>query len=154
YLKPSIWLGFIFLLLHYPIYLQKSTKLSTSTKLSVVIITYNEIEYIEECIDSVIFAHEIIVVDSYSNDVTWEYLQSRPEVKAQHNDSENFSNLKSYALTKTKYDWKYFFDDYERVTPKLQKEIIQTINDHYSFDAYWNYRSFMFKNQRLYFSGW
>lgn len=119
-----------------------------------VIITYNEIEYIKECIDSVIFADEIIVVDSFSNDGTWEYLQGRPEVTAQQHPFENFTKQKSYALSQTTNDWIYFFDADERVTPRLQKEIIQTINDPNSCDAYWNYRSFMFQNERLYFSGW
>ncbi|MEP4946774.1 MAG: glycosyltransferase, partial [Flavobacteriaceae bacterium] len=44
-------------------------------KISALIITYNEIGYIEKCIDSISFADEIIVVDSYSNDGTFEYLQ-------------------------------------------------------------------------------
>ncbi len=128
--------------------------MSTRAKLSVVIITYNEIEYIEDCINSVLFSDEIIVVDSFSRDGTWEYLKSRPEVTAYQNAFENFTKQKSYALSKATHNWIYFFDADERVTPKLQAEIIKTINNPNSHDAYWNYRSFMFKNKRLYFSGW
>ena len=44
-------------------------------KLSVIIVTWNSEEYIEKCITSVIestrtIAHEIIIVDNYSNDTT------------------------------------------------------------------------------------
>ncbi len=123
-------------------------------KLSVVIITFNEIDYISDCIESILFADEIIVVDSFSTDGTWEYLLSHPKIKAIQHPFENFTRQKSFALEQASHDWIYFLDADERVTPALQKEIIETINNKNAADAYWNYRSFMFKNSRLYFSGW
>ena len=45
-------------------------------KISAVVIAFNEIGYIEKCIQSVEFADEIIVVDSYSTDGTYEYLRA------------------------------------------------------------------------------
>jgi len=133
--------GFYFFIAVLPNIFAKSTKLSTSTKLSAVIITYNEIEYIEECLNSVLFADQIIVVDSFSDDGTWEYLKSKPKVTAIQHPFENFTKQKSFALSQATNDWVYFFDADERVTPALQKEIIATINNPNSFDAYWNYRS-------------
>lgn len=53
---------------------------TTKNKLTALIITYNEIGYIERCIDSVRFADEIIVVDSYSTDGTYEFLKNDPDV--------------------------------------------------------------------------
>ena len=50
-------------------------------KLSALIITYNEMGYIERCIESVSFADEIVVVDSFSTDGTFEYLQNHPKVR-------------------------------------------------------------------------
>lgn len=123
-------------------------------KLSVVIITFNEIDYISDCIESILFADEIIVVDSFSTDGTWEYLLSHPKIKAIQHPFENFTRQKTFALKQASHDWIYFLDADERVTPALQKEIIETINNKNAADAYWNYRSFMFKNSRLYFSGW
>lgn len=41
-------------------------------KISVVIITKNEEKHIEECLESVQWADEIIVVDSFSTDATVE----------------------------------------------------------------------------------
>ncbi|MEL4308718.1 glycosyltransferase family 2 protein [Joostella sp. CR20] len=128
--------------------------MSTKEKLSAVIITYNEINYIKNCIESVLFADEIIVVDSFSTDGTWEYLESHPKVTAVQHPFENFTKQKSYALSLATHNWIYFFDADERVTPKLEKEITETINNPTAKDAYWNYRTFMFKNKRLYFSGW
>lgn len=123
-------------------------------KLSVVIITFNEIDYISDCIDSILFADEIIIVDSFSTDGTWEYLKSHPKITAIQHPFENFTQQKSFALKQASHDWVYFLDADERVTLALQKEIIETINNKNAADAYWNYRSFMFKNRRLYFSGW
>lgn len=128
--------------------------MESKQKLSVVIITFNEIDYISDCIESVLFADEIIVVDSYSDDGTWEFLLGHPRVKAMQHVFENFTKQKSFALEQASKDWIYFLDADERVTLSLQKEIIETINNKNAADAYWNYRSFMFKKKRLYFSGW
>ena len=53
----------------------------TDNKITALVITYNEMGYIESCLGSVDFADEIIVVDSYSTDGTYEYLKAHPKVK-------------------------------------------------------------------------
>ncbi|TRZ42791.1 glycosyltransferase family 2 protein [Robertkochia solimangrovi] len=128
--------------------------MAQNNKLSAVIITYNEIGYIKDCIDSIRFADEIIVVDSYSTDGTWEWLEKDPDVKSVQHPFRNFTEQKSYALSLAKHDWIYFIDADERITPPLQEEIIATINNPEALEAYWNYRLFMYKNERLHFSGW
>lgn len=123
-------------------------------KLSALIITYNEIGYIEKCVDSVSFADEIFVVDSYSTDGTYEYLLNHPKVKVVQNPFENFTAQKSFTLKQANNDWVLFLDADEVVTENLQKEILETINSPNADEAYWFYRKFMFKNQPLNFSGW
>lgn len=123
-------------------------------KLSALIITYNEIGYIERCIESISFADEIIVVDSYSTDGTYEYLLDQSNVKVIQNPFANFTAQKSYALEQASNDWVLFVDADEVVKESLESEIIETINDPKSCEAYWFYRTFMFQNQRLNFSGW
>jgi len=123
-------------------------------KLSALVITYNEIGYIEKCLESISFADEIIVVDSYSTDGTYEYLLNQPKVKVIQNPFTNFTAQKSYALEQASNDWVLFVDADEVVTTNLESEIIETINDSNACEAYWFYRTFMFQNQRLNFSGW
>lgn len=123
-------------------------------KLSALIITYNEMGYIEKCIDSVCFADEILVVDSYSTDGTYEYLVNHPKVTVIQNPFENFTAQKSFTLKQATHDWVLFLDADEVVTEKLQKEIIETINKPNAQEAYWFYRKFMFQNEPLHFSGW
>ncbi|MBO0341664.1 MAG: glycosyltransferase family 2 protein [Bacteroidota bacterium] len=123
-------------------------------KLSALIITYNEMGYIEKCLDSISFADEIIVVDSFSTDGTYEYLLDHPKVKVIQNPFENFTAQKSYTLKQATNDWVLFLDADEVVTEKLQEEITATINNPNAHEAYWFYRKFMFKNEPLNFSGW
>nr|WP_298999518.1 glycosyltransferase family 2 protein [uncultured Allomuricauda sp.] len=127
---------------------------SAAPKLSALVITYNEIGYIERCLESISFADEILVVDSYSTDGTYEYLLNHPRVKVFQHPFENFTAQKSYALSQSTNDWTLFVDADEVVTPALRKEIQQTIQKPDACEAYWFYRKFMFKNKPLRFSGW
>lgn len=124
------------------------------SKLTALIITYNEIGYIENCIDSIAFADEIIVVDSYSDDGTYEYLLNHPKVKVIQKAFENFTKQKSFALSQASNDWILFNDADEIVTEVLRKEIDQVLGSENTHSAYWFYKKFMFKNKSLNFCAW
>ena len=111
-------------------------------------------DYIEKCIDSVLFADEIIVVDSYSTDGTYEYLNQHPRVSVSQREFTNFTDQKSHTMALANNDWVLFVDADEVVTTELQKEILSTINDDQACEAYWFYRKFMFEDRPLRFSGW
>ena len=96
--------------------------------------------YIEKCIDSVSFADEIIVVDSYSTDGTYEYLLEHPKVTVVQNPFENFTAQKSYTLKQASNDWVLFLDADEVVTESLQHEIVETINRPDAKEAYFTDR--------------
>ncbi|NNF19043.1 MAG: glycosyltransferase family 2 protein [Flavobacteriaceae bacterium] len=123
-------------------------------KISALIITYNEMGYIEKCIDSVSFADEIIVVDSFSTDGTFEYLSAHPKVKVIQHPFTNFTLQKSYTLKQASHDWVLFVDADEVVSEPLKEEIIATVNSNTDCVAYWFYRKFMFQDGPLNFSGW
>ncbi|OWW25237.1 glycosyl transferase [Zobellia sp. OII3] len=123
-------------------------------KLSALIITYNEMGYIERCIESVEFADEIIVVDSYSTDGTYEYLLAHPKVKVIQHPFANFTSQKSYTLKQATNDWVLFLDADEVVTEPLKNEIKEVLNGNTENVAFWFYRKFMFQNEALNFSGW
>jgi glycosyltransferase involved in cell wall biosynthesis len=123
-------------------------------KFTALIITFNEIGYIENCIDSVRFADEIIVVDSYSTDGTYEHLCADPDVTVIQNPFENFTQQKSYALSQASNDWVLFLDADEVVTEPLGEEIRETLRSDSPHVAYWFYRKFMFGTSPLNYSGW
>ena len=110
--------------------------------------------YIEKCIESITFADEIIVVDSYSTDGTYEYLKIHPKVKVIQHPFANFTAQKSFALKQATNDWVLFLDADEVVPQKLQEEIVETVNSDTEFVAFWFYRKFMFQKSILKFSGW
>jgi glycosyltransferase involved in cell wall biosynthesis len=123
-------------------------------KITALVITYNEIGYIEKCIASVSFADEIIVVDSYSTDGTYEYLLNHPKVKVIQNPFKNFTAQKAFTLKQATNDWVLFLDADEVVSQKLREEILETVGSNAEPVAYWFYRKFMFQNKVLRFSGW
>lgn len=123
-------------------------------KLTALVITYNEIGYIEKCIESILFADEIIVVDSYSDDGTYEYLQNHPKVRVIQKTFKNFTDQKSYSLSQASNDWVLFTDADEVVTKTLRSEIENVLSSQNPKSAYWFYKKFMFKNSPLHFCAW
>lgn len=123
-------------------------------KISALVITYNEMGYIEECLNSLSFADEIIVVDSYSTDGTYEYLCDRQDVTVIQNPFKNFMAQKSFAMNKANYDWILFLDADEVIPTALKQEIRKTLLKDHKTVAFKFRRQFMFKESKLRFSGW
>lgn len=97
-------------------------------KLSVIIPTFNEEKYLEAALQSVGFADEVIVVDSFSTDKTIEIAQKYTD-KILRREFDNFSNQKNFALEVATGDWILFLDADERVTHSLESEILETISN-------------------------
>ena len=123
-------------------------------KLSVLIITLNEERYIKSLLENIDFADEILVIDSYSTDKTVDIINSFSNVKLIQNKFINYTVQRNFGLDHAKNSWILFIDADEKLTPNLKTEIIKTINDNNSASAYLIYRTFMFKNVKLHFSGW
>jgi glycosyltransferase involved in cell wall biosynthesis len=92
-------------------------------KISVIIITKNESHNIKECLDSVKWADEIIVVDSGSSDGTIEIAKSFTD-KIFFNQWKGFAEQKAFALDLTKNQWVLSLDADERITENLKNEIL------------------------------
>lgn len=95
--------------------------------LSVIIITLNEAAHIAECLDSVAFADEIIVVDSGSTDATREMAQARGAKVTLTDDWPGFGPQKNRALALAGCEWVLSIDADERVTPELRDEILAVL---------------------------
>lgn len=119
-----------------------------------MLITYNEEVHIDAVLENLNFADEIIVVDSFSTDSTVARIKKHPKVKLIQRPFKNFTDQKSFAMAQASNNWILFLDADERVTDKLQKEILTTVQKNDSADAYYFYRTFMFQNKILHFSGW
>lgn len=123
-----------------------------STGISALIICYNEAQHIEAAIQQVDFADEIIVVDSFSTDNTFDLLKQIPKVKAIQKKFISFPDQRNFAISQATHDWVLFLDADERIPQTLQAEIISTVNNP-KFDAYKIRRQFFFNHQKIRFSG-
>ena len=107
------------------------------SKLSVVIITYNEEENIRACLESVKWAEEIVIVDAFSSDKTAEIAREFTS-KVFQNRWTNFSKQKNLALAKASNEWVLNIDADERATSELKQEILAILNsERQSFDGYY-----------------
>ncbi|NYT65774.1 glycosyltransferase family 2 protein [Alcaligenaceae bacterium] len=91
--------------------------------LSVIIITKNESAHIADCIASVSFADEIIVVDSGSTDDTRDIAAALGAKVTLTPDWPGFGQQKNRALDLAQGTWVLSIDADERVTPELAAEI-------------------------------
>jgi glycosyltransferase involved in cell wall biosynthesis len=95
---------------------------SAPAGVSVIVITFNEEENIEECLQSVQWAAEIIVVDSCSADRTVE-IAKRFTDQVWTTEWKGYGEAKAYGLARATREWVLWLDADERVTPELAGEI-------------------------------
>lgn len=118
-------------------------------RLTVIIPTFNEASYIKDALESVSFADEIIVVDSFSQDETKSIAETFTS-KVLQRQFDNFSAQKNYALEHATGDWVLFIDADERVTRTLEAEIKEVIAQP-KHDGYKINFPHYFMNRFLYF---
>lgn len=92
-------------------------------KLSVLILAKNEEQFIGDCIKSVQFADEIIVIDDFSDDNTKAAAESLGAKVIQHELAGDWGAQRTFAVGQAKNDWIYFLDADERVSKPLAVEI-------------------------------
>ena len=123
------------------------------TKITAIIPTFNEESNIQRALESVSFADEIIVVDSFSTDRTVAIVKESNAILLQRK-FDDFSNQKNFAIEKSSNEWFFLLDADERIPNNLKTEIQEAITTVNSFNAYYVYRNFFFKNKKLSYSGW
>lgn len=121
--------------------------------LSVVIMARNEAARIAECLASVAFADERIVVDTGSSDATVEIARAQG-VRVEQLTFEGFGATKQKALALARGDWILSLDADERVTPELATEMQAAIGAGETADGYYLRRHAWFLGKRIYHGGW
>lgn len=106
------------------------------SKISVYIIAYNESEKISAAINSVLWADEIIVADSYSQDDT-ATIASGLGAKVVQIEFKGFGDLRNRAMASCTHNWIFSLDSDERCTPEARDEILAMIDNPRAVDAYY-----------------
>jgi len=107
----------------------RSARCPSFMKLSVIIITKNEADNIQACLESVGFADERIIVDSGSSDGTVEIARRLGARVISTADWPGFGPQKNRALDAAQGEWVLSLDADERIPEALRDEILEAIAD-------------------------
>ena len=104
-------------------------------KISAYILTYNEAEKIEAAVSSVLWADEVVVIDSFSTDRTSEIAKSLG-ARVVEVPFNGFGDLRNRALEACQYDWIFSLDSDERCTEAVRDEILTLIEGNPPHDVF------------------
>jgi glycosyltransferase involved in cell wall biosynthesis len=107
------------------------------SKLSVIILTKNAEDLIADCIDSISFVDEVLVIDDLSNDRTVDIAKLKNAKVISHSFS-GFAERRNFGLKKAKSEWIFYIDADERVSKELEASIKDLLSsgNHAGFSAY------------------
>jgi glycosyltransferase involved in cell wall biosynthesis len=120
-------------------------------RLSAIVITRNEAASIADCLDSVAFCDERIVVDCGSSDDTAAIARGKGARVVEH-DWQGFGAQKNFALSLATGDWVLSIDADERVPPPLARAIEAALDG--DADGYEMPRLSSFCGRQMRHSGW
>lgn len=121
-------------------------------KITAIIPTFNEEENIEEAIKSVLWADEIMIVDSFSTDSTLKIAEKYTDYIIQRKYI-NSASQKNWAIPQATHSWIFLLDADERVPASLAREIKEVIRKPTDYSAFWMNRKNHFMGKHLRFSG-
>ena len=98
------------------------------TPLSAVIITYNAAGHLEECLKSLSFVSEILILDSGSDDGTAE-IAKKYQARFMHQNWLGYGAQKNRAVEMAEHDWVLCVDADERISDQLASSIESELNN-------------------------
>ena len=122
--------------------------MNRKVSLTAIVITKNEEGHIAECLATLQWADEMLVVDSFSTDNTKAVAEKLGARVLQHPFAD-FASQRNYAQAQAQHDWVLFVDADERVTERLRTGIENLLEsgeiDH--ANAYYISRSNLFSGR-------
>lgn len=106
---------------------EPSSRAQTSATVSAVLIVRNEEKKIADCLASLSWADEIIVLDSGSSDATCDIARRCGAKVTQRTDWQGFGEQRRRAEALASCDWVFMIDADERVTPELEASIREAV---------------------------
>jgi glycosyltransferase involved in cell wall biosynthesis len=123
------------------------------SKISAYILAYNEAAKIGDAVSSVVWADEVIVADSYSQDGTADIATSLGARVVQI-PFTGFGELRNKAIAACSHEWILSLDADERCTPEVKEEVLRILGSEQLSDAYYIPRKNMFMGKWIRHSGY
>lgn len=122
------------------------------TGITAVVLAKNEEKNLPQCLESIAWVEEIIVVDDESSDKTVS-IAEKAGAKVYKRKLDDFASQRNFALSRVKTEWVLLVDPDETVSPKLKEEILQAVKIK-GFDGFYFPRKNINFGQWIKHSGW
>jgi glycosyltransferase involved in cell wall biosynthesis len=103
--------------------------------ITALVLTLNEEDNIAECLKTLLWADEVMVLDSGSTDRTVEIARTLGAQVFFH-PFKNYADQRNYALSLVRTEWVFFVDADERVPPELAAEVREAAQEE-GFSGWW-----------------
>ena len=123
-------------------------------RLTAIVTTLNEAVNIRECLESLAFVDEILLVDSFSTDATVEIARAVPRVQVVQREYFGSAAQKNWAMDQVTSPWLLIVDADERIPAALAQEIGRTLERNPEADHYFIRRENVFVDRVIRHSGW
>jgi glycosyltransferase involved in cell wall biosynthesis len=131
----------------------KQPSAATKPTVSATLITFNEEAELEECLGSLAWCDEIVLIDSGSADRTVEIATKRG-AKLFVRRFQGFSDQKNFAAEQASGEWILNVDADECVTPELEEEIRRVLQHSPDVSGYFIPRLNLWLSQPMRHGGW
>ncbi len=122
-------------------------------KISCIVGTKNAEEDLRDCLESVKWADEVIVVDDFSSDRTIEIARQYTD-KIFQKKMIGYPEQKDFAVQKTSFCWVLSLDADERVSPELRDEILDALSQPLEVSGFLFHRQNIFLGHEVKYCGW
>jgi glycosyltransferase involved in cell wall biosynthesis len=123
-------------------------------RLSATIIARDEETMIGECLSTLGFADErLVLVDAATRDRTREVAQSLG-ARVEERVFDNFAAQRDAALRQSTGEWVLFVDADERIPPALRDEVLETIEAPHGYRGFWIARHNYLMGRVVRHAGW
>lgn len=122
-------------------------------KITALITTFNEERNIGKCLESVKWADELLIVDSFSTDKTVEICEQFG-AKVLQRKYKYAADQKNWAIPQAKNPWIILLDADEVAETSMKEEVKQLLMGDMKYTAYWIRRKNYFLGKRVRFCGW
>jgi glycosyltransferase involved in cell wall biosynthesis len=104
-------------------------------KISAYIIAFNEAEKIKAAVESMLWADEVVVVDSNSKDATAE-IAAGLGARVVQVPFQGFGDLRNRAIEACQFGWIFSLDSDERCTREVRDEVLELLAGQPPYSAY------------------